>query len=98
MSNVPDINLMREMAEEKNVEFNEVFSKSEMFAKMCADIQKEANNGNFSKLFSAHGYGGHKSIAAAKELFLKHGYSAKILEMTLIVSWGRILAEEYEVE
>ena len=88
MIKVPDINLMREVAEEENSTFNEKFGESEMFAKMCADIQEEANKGNFSKLFGASGYGGPKSIAAAKKLFLEHGYNAKILEMTLIVSWG----------
>ena len=96
MSNVPDINLMRETAEEKTVEFNEEFAKSEVFTKMCSDIQKSANEGNFTRMFNASSYGGIKSLTAAKELFLKHGYSSKILEWNLLVSWGRTYEETEE--
>ncbi|EPD52797.1 hypothetical protein HMPREF1210_01177 [Paenisporosarcina sp. HGH0030] len=89
MTSIPNVNLMREMAQEKTAVFNEEFAKSEIFAKMCADIQVEANKGNFSKLFSDSGFGGHKSITAAHDLFLKHGYSVTIKGWNLVVSWGR---------
>lgn len=94
MSNVPDINLMREVAEEKTEAFNEEFAGSEVFAKMCAYIQVEANKGNFSILFDANGYGGHKSLTAAQNLFIKHGYSARILGWDLLASWGRKIEQE----
>ena len=94
MNNVPDINLMREVAEEKTAVFNEDFAESEVFAKMCSDIQEEANKGNFSILFDANGYGGHKSLTAAQNLFIKHGYSARILGWDLLVSWGRNSEQE----
>lgn len=94
MSNVPDINVMREVAEEKIAEFKEEFAKSEVFQKMCSNIQNAANKGDFTWMFDASSHGGNKSLSAAKEIFLKHGYSAKILEWTLLVSWGRDFEQE----
>lgn len=94
MSTVPDINLMREMAQEKNDAFNEEFAKSELFSKMCVEIQEAANKGNFTRLFEANCYGGHKSLLAAHNLFLQHGYSVKVQGFTLLVSWGRVSEQE----
>jgi len=78
MSNVPDINLMREVAEEKTATYKEEYAKSEAFTKMCADIQKEANKGNFSKHFNLNGLGGNKAALAASELFKKGGYTTNV--------------------
>ena len=94
MSNVPDINVIRELAEEKTAEFNGEFAKSEVFAKMCADIQEEANKGNFSRIFDASGYGGHKSLTVAQNLFIKHGYSTRLFGWSLVISWGRNFEQE----
>lgn len=89
MSYVPDINLMREVAEEKTAVFKEEYAKSEAFTKMCADIQKEANSGNFSKHFNLNGLGGNKAALAASELFIKGGYTTNVYGWELVVSWGR---------
>lgn len=96
MNNVPDINVMRETAEEKTVAFNEEFAKSEVFAKMCADIHDEAVKGNFSKLFDMTSHGGTKASNAARELFVKGGYKVSYQGWTLVVSWGRTYENEQE--
>lgn len=97
MTKIPDINLMREVAEEKTAVFNEEFAKSEVFAKMCSDIQNEANKGNFSKTFDINSHGGSKAILAARDLFLKGGYQAYVSNWSLVVDWGRYtVAEENE--
>lgn len=98
MNNVPDVNLMREVAEEKTNVFNEEFAKSEIFSKMCTDIQNEASKGNFSKTFDTNSHGGTKAISAARDLFLKSGYQAYVSSWNLVVSWGRTYAVDEENE
>ena len=94
MNKVPDINLMREVAEEKTATFKEEFARSEAFTKMCADIQVEANKGDFSKHFNLNGLGGNKAALAASELFIEGGYSTSVSGWDLIVSWGRKIEQE----
>lgn len=96
MCNVPNVNVMREVAEEKTVVFNEEFAKSEVFAKMCADIQDEAIKGNFSKAFDVTSHGGIKAANAASELFTKSGYKVSYQGWLLKVSWGRPYENEQE--
>lgn len=93
MTNVPDINLMRETAEGITNEHRDNFSKSDEFKKMCSEIQDKANKGEFVISFNSGLKLSQKDLHSAKKLFDQHGYQTQLAHTSLIVSWGRVYTE-----
>ena len=89
MSNIPDINIIRETAESIANEHRDNFALSEVFKKMCSDIQENANKGEFIAIFNSGLKVSQKDLVPAKNLFEQHGYQTQLVRSSLIVSWGR---------
>lgn len=92
-STAPDINQIREVAEEQAGVAIKEFSKSKTFTKMCAGIQDAANKGDFHKTFDFNQFE-FTSMLHADALYSKSGYVTRIIGYKLLVMWGQAIIQK----